>query len=392
MIMNILRVIPSMNPALGGPSQGIRNAIPELRKLKVHNEVVCLDEPGESFLKKESFPVHALGNSKGPWKYSSTLYPWLLENIGRFDSIIVHGLWLYHGYAVMKAVKQYRKLHGGKSEIKVYVMPHGMLDPWFQRAEGRKLKAIRNLIYWRFIEKNIVNDADGLLFTCQEELKLAKTTFRPYSPKRELNVGYGIAAPPVSSQGLIDGFRAFCQLGEDASYLLFISRIDKKKGVDLLLEAYLSLKNENALLPKLVIAGPGLETEYGVEMQKIAFTDKDIVFPGMLTGDLKWGAFYGAEAFILPSHQENFGISVAEALACGKPVLISNQINIWREISSGEGGFVADDTVEGVKYLLRKWTSFTSLQKMQMSENATEVYNKHFAIGPAALQFKNALL
>ena len=75
----------------------------------------------------------------------------------------------------------------------------------------------------------------------------------------------------------------------------------------------------------------------------------------MLTGHAKWGAFYGAEAFILPSHQENFGIAVVEALACGKPVLISKQVNIWHEIIEGGGGLVEEDTTAGTLRLLESW-------------------------------------
>jgi hypothetical protein len=75
----------------------------------------------------------------------------------------------------------------------------------------------------------------------------------------------------------------------------------------------------------------------------------------MLAGDSKWGALYGCEAFVLPSHQENFGIAVVEALACGKPVLISDQVNIWREIVEDGVGMVEGDTEEGVEKLLRRF-------------------------------------
>ena len=67
----------------------------------------------------------------------------------------------------------------------------------------------------------------------------------------------------------------------------------------------------------------------------------------MLKGDLKWGAFYAAEAFVLPSHQENFGVAVVEALACELPVLISDKVNIWPDIAHDEAGIVNADTAEG---------------------------------------------
>ena len=67
----------------------------------------------------------------------------------------------------------------------------------------------------------------------------------------------------------------------------------------------------------------------------------------MLQGDLKWGAFHASDAFVLPSHQENFGIAVAEALGCGLPALISDKVNIWREVEADGAGFVAHGYVEG---------------------------------------------
>ncbi len=83
---------------------------------------------------------------------------------------------------------------------------------------------------------------------------------------------------------------------------------------------------------------------------------------GMLEGDLKWGAFHAADAFVLPSHQENFGIAVVEALACGVPVLISEKANIWPDIDQDKAGIVNPDTAEGT------YQSMTSLLGMQPEE------------------------
>src|SRR5690606_26372536 len=196
-------------------------------------------------------------------------------------------------------------------------------DPWFQRDKSRRLKAFRNEIYWRLTEKKTVNQADGLLFTCHQELLLARETFKGYKPKQELNVGYGIQAPPTYTEKSMPPALA------DKPYWLFLSRIHPKKGVDLLIRAYDELCSQSSGVPDLVIAGPA-DSDYARQMIEIAEDNPKIHFAGMLQGDAKWGALYGCEAFILPSHQENFGIAVVEALACSKPVLISDQVNIWR--------------------------------------------------------------
>lgn len=385
--MKILRVISSMDPSYGGPCQGIRNIIPELEKLGVGNEVVCLNNPEASYLSNDPFPVHALGDSSGPWGYHKGLRVWLRENMERFDAVIIHGLWQYYGYVTYKVWK-------GLVESKrpyLLVMPHGMLDPYFQKAEGRKLKAIRNWLYWKLFEGNILNKSDAVLFTSEVEMQLARRTFRPYFPAKEFNAGYGIALPPSFEHHFQDAFYTLCPECVDKNYLLFLSRIHEKKGVDLLIKAYLKLLAQGRDLPDLVIAGPGLETEFGKNIKKLAEKGVNIHFVGMLHGKAKWGALYGCQAFVLPSHQENFGIAVVEALACGKPVLISDQVNIWREILDSEAGLIGKDTEAGVYSLLTEWLDCSIEKKEKMRANAIQIYNERFAIEAVAQTLKGLL-
>lgn len=403
MRLKLLHIIAGMDPKLGGVSQALRTMIKGVSKLEVYNEVVCLDEPNSSFLQTSPFPIAALGPGKGPWNYSSKTIPWLVKNLVRFDAVIIHGLWLYHGYALRKALKNLRQdSKRNKLRInfpRIYVMPHGMLDPYFQNSPGRKLKALRNWIFWKVIESNVVNEADGVLFTCKEELRLARLPFQPYHPKKESVIGLGVEEPPSFSPYLNEALRDKCPQLNDSPYLLFLSRVNEKKGVDLLIKAYQSVsetkRKAGDAMPKLVIAGPGVETAYGQRMMRLAHGSLEfkssILFPGMLTGDAKWGAIYGCEAFVLPSHQENFGIAVVEALACKKPVLISNQINIWKEIITNDGGIVKDDTLEGTIELLKCWTQLSGENKLTMAQNARNSFEKNFSVIPAAIRFFKAI-
>jgi hypothetical protein len=175
--MKLLRVIASMDPAYGGPCQGIRNIVPTLERLGVQNEVVSMDDPASAYLGKDPFPVHAIGPSRGTWSYTPKLTAWLDDNLHRFDVVLIHGLWLHYGFATSRRVHHFRNgtssTHGRKP-LKLYVMPHGMLDPYFQRAPDRKLKALRNWVYWKLIEGNVINEADGEYYTCEEELQLSR--------------------------------------------------------------------------------------------------------------------------------------------------------------------------------------------------------------------------
>jgi glycosyltransferase involved in cell wall biosynthesis len=105
-----------------------------------------------------------------------------------------------------------------------------------------------------------------------------------------------------------------------------------------------------------------------------------ITWPGMLQGDMKWGAFYAAEAFVLSSHQENFGIAVAEALGCGLPVLISDKVNIWREIKQDGAGIVNTDTVAGTQETLQGWLAMDSAARQKMAQQAKASFMRRFTV------------
>ena len=134
---------------------------------------------------------------------------------------------------------------------------------------------------------------------------------------------------------------------------------------------------------------------YGQRMQQLATQlglDDITVWTGMVSGAEKWGAFRCAEAFALPSHQENFGISVAESLACGVPVLISNQVNIWREIEQDRAGLVGDDTQAATEALLTQWLAMPQAEWQAMRGRAEACFNARFRIDRAADSLIHAML
>jgi glycosyltransferase involved in cell wall biosynthesis len=402
--MRILHVIADLDPEKGGVCQALRTMIAGLEKSDIQSEVVSMVPSDAHFLRNDSFTVHAMGEGIGPWCYNPRLVPWLLNNFSRFDILIIHGLWLFQGYAVKKAMRIYKKEKITDTNTKkilpeLFVMPHGMLDPYFQRATGRRMKSIRNWLYWKLTEGRLCNGADGMLFTCEAERLLAREPFRPYHPRKETVIGLNVEEPiprtDFVSSAFTDRYPA-----AGTGYLLYLGRIHEKKGVDLLIMAYAFItdkyKRLNIPIPKLVIAGPGLESAYGQKIQKLVADRPQIgervIFPGMLTGNAKWGAIYGCEAFVLNSHQENFGISIVEAMACCKPVLISKQVNIWKEIENEKAGLVSTDTLTGTMDLLDRWISMPHKEKNQTGKRARSCFEQYFSTGPAVDRLLNAFL
>jgi glycosyltransferase involved in cell wall biosynthesis len=111
----------------------------------------------------------------------------------------------------------------------------------------------------------------------------------------------------------------------------------------------------------------------------------------MLTGDAKWGALYHCEASVLPSHQENFGISVVESLACGRPVLISDQVNIWREIKSAGAALVRKDTRMETTQLLSDWIRLSKDAKSDMAARSKPCFQKFFSVKSAIQNLLNVI-
>ena len=153
----------------------------------------------------------------------------------------------------------------------------------------------------------------------------------------------------------------------------------------MLIDAFAKIAADDPEL-HLVMAGPD-QQQWSVELQQIAAKadiGSRIHWPGMVTGEAKWGAFYGAEAFILPSHQENFGIAVAEAMACGKPVLLSDKVNIAEEIAADGAGLMELDTPQGTLELLQRWIATSPYDRQQMGERALETFHRRYDLQQTA--------
>lgn len=374
--MKLLHVLSSTNPQYGGPIEGVKQLQVPLNDLGVAVEIASCDTPGAPWHTSEGMVHHALGPAWLSYAYSRRLLPWLRSNASHFDAVIVHGLWRYHGLAVRQAL--------GGSKVPYFVFTHGVLDPWFKRTYP--LKHLKKWLYWPWADYRVLRDARAVIFTCEEERLLARQSFSLYQVN-EAVTAYGTSSPPANGSELAQNFLATHPQLQGKRIALFLSRIHEKKGCDLLLDAFAQLAAQDERL-HLVMAGPdqtGWVAALKAQVEQLGI-GRRVSWLGMLLGDAKWGAFYAAEVFCLPSHQENFGIVVAEALACGKPVLISNKVNIWREVELDDAGFVDTDTAEGTLRSLQRWLALDARDYAAMQERAQACFAQRFHIRRAAEQ------
>jgi glycosyltransferase involved in cell wall biosynthesis len=356
-------------------------------------EVVTLDSTTDPWLSSLPITIHALGSRSAnyrrlkrlvPWLrygFSPSLLLWLRANVQSYDAVVINGLWSFCSLAAWLSLR--------RTLTPYFVFTHGSLDPWFRRRYP--IKHIFKQMFWYLIEFRIMRDATAVLFTAEDEKLLAYNSFVPYQCNPVV-VGYGTRDPPNDAARQIEIFYELYPRLRGRHFLLFLSRIHPKKGCDLLIRAFARHAAMNPGLD-IVIAGPD-PLSWSNELKALA-KDLDVadrlIWTGMLTGDAKWGAYRASDAFILPSHSENFGIVVAEAMACGRPVLITEKINIWREIDSVGAGFVGPDTVDGIDQIISRFFTLTENERTMMGERARAAFLQYFDINKVCAVLLNLM-
>ena len=377
--MRILHVLSTLNPAYGGPVEAVKQLGLYVANLGVQIEVaVCGDRQTDPWISQYPLPVHALGPAIGKkYCYTPRLRPWLEKHGRSYDAWVINAIWQFNSIGTASVAQRMR--------MPYFVYTHGMLDPWSKRAHP--IKHLKKLVYWKLFEQNVLERACAVCFTAEEESRLASTYF-PSSSWNAYVVGSGIAPPPAPNAHAIEALLQRCPEFRGKRLWIFLGRIHPKKGVDLMLKAF------SALEPKkrnthLIVAGPG-DNAYISAMQRLAAdagVAGEVNFTGPLYGESKWAALKISELFILPSHQENFGISVVEALAMGVPVCISDKVNIWREIAAAEAGIVCGDTEPSLLAKLQGWNNLDSAEHAAFSKRAVACFQQNFHVERAARRY-----
>lgn len=365
-------MVQTLDPGAGGVARAVTTISRALVRLGHVVEIVVLDEPASPWLGKIGLKGHALGVGLTSYRYSKNLHPWLLQHGANYDCVIVNGLWQYLSFAAWRRF--------ARTSTPYYVFPHGMLDPWFKRTFP--LKHLKKWLYWPWADYRVLRDARAVIFTSEEERIEARKSFWLYRCRERVSqLGVEDSKPAVGAREIfLENYPAL----KETRMLLFLGRLHPKKGCDLLIDAFAQIENPMDRW-SLVLAGPdqvGWEQELRAQASRLGL--ENVIFTGMLEGEMKRGALETADVFILPSHQENFGMSVAEALAAGLPVLISNRVNIWREIEADHAGYVENDDLAGTKRLIERWSRASENERGAMRQNAHRCFETRFQIDRAA--------
>ena len=341
--MKILHLITNLSPHYGGPVTVCKDMC---RSLANAGEEVTIYTTDLDFPKgrlnvalntgiiQEGYNVWYFPVQFSPYIVSWRLATALHKNINKFDLVHIHGL-----YRFPQAVAAF---FARKYKIPYIIRPYGSLAPvLFHRKKNRFLKRL----YERLIENRNLNSASALHFSCQEEMRLVQ----PLKLKAPgIIVPNGLDFVKYTKLPPYGRFREKHHLG-DIKIILHFGRIHFVKGLDILVKAFAQVARERDDV-RLVLAGPDNEG-YSKQVDnwlKHENVHSKALFTGMLQRDDALEVLRDADIFALPSYTESFGMAVVEAMACGLPVVISDKVNIWREIHEAGAGLVTSCNADEV--------------------------------------------
>jgi glycosyltransferase involved in cell wall biosynthesis len=254
------------------------------------------------------------------FKYAPGLAGWLDSNAASFDCVHVHAVFSHSSIAAGRASRT--------AHVPYVLRPLGSFDSWALRR-----KRVRKALLWRLGVRDLVRGAAAIHCTTDDERRLAEANL---GPLRAVVIPAGLEDVDIGPR-LSDGERA----GD--RYIVTLSRLHPVKGLELLIESFLEIAGDDRQREwRLLIVGDG-EASYVSRLRALAGRHPEgdrVVFKGWLTGTAKIGVLRGASLFALPSHQESFGLSALEALACGVPVVLTEGVNLAPAVRAADAGWV----------------------------------------------------
>lgn len=374
----IIHLVENIDDSYGGPAKSIPSLMSALEVHEFEQYLVSCsvhaDEKNE--LVEQHGIKHITARQLGPSsiRYAPNLKKKLQDLIEVPENTLmhIHNLWNYVPYVAWQ-------IHN-KTGCEYILSPRGSLFPWCMEIGKHR----KNIALW-FFQKQMLLSAKIIHVTSEQE----------YDVLRRLGVNgdieiipNGIALTDFEQLPTRNNALRTLSLPVSTNYILFMSRIDQKKGLDILLRAF--AENASKFTGwNLIIAGPKQDCVYWKECEAIIKKNKmenRIHYLGMVKGKTRLASFAAANIFALPSHSENFGVAILEALAAGLPV-ISTHNTPWIEVNDKNAGIITNANVPSISEALSKLMS-KSEQDLKLCKLAAKKLSLAFSSENAALKMR----
>ena len=365
---HICHVVASINEEVGGPAYSVTHLTQALSEQKIFPHLFTLNyqKVGEQ-LATNGVKLHSY-NATPIARYLRGFQPSAYQHLEQLasteiDLIHNHGLWMFPNIYARQAALVNR--------LPLVISPRGMLESWSLKNSWYK-----KWLAWILYERKNLNSATAFHATSDEELQ----SIRRLGYKQPIAlIPNGITIPSLDnlpSREVLN--QVFPQLS-DKKWLLFLSRLHPKKGIDNLLYVWQSLINQ---FPNwhLIIAGPDL-IGYRAKLESLTTQlglTKQVTFTGMLSGELKIAALSQSNLFVLPTHSENFGIAIAESLAYGVPAITTKGAP-WKDLIEYHCGWWIDDNQKALKEALLEAMKLSDQERQEMGSRGRIMVEKKYS-------------
>lgn len=378
--MKVLHVIPSVSPLRGGPSFAVAGLCRSLaaKGIEVHrastddNGPDRLDVAHERPLLEEGVVCWYFPRQTKFYSVSLPLGRWLNRNVAAYDLIHIHALFSFSTIAAWRAARRWC--------VPYVVTPHGSLGKWGRRYRRPAMKRLSLAL----LERPLLTGAAAIHFASSTESMEAKEVG---VQARTVVIPFGVDLVVEAFNRPKDSAEARAGRSLSTGRVLYLSRIDRKKGLDLMVRAFAQLRNRG-LQATLVVAGQG-DPALLAELKSMASqlgVGQSVEWVGFVEGQEKLSLFGSADVFVLPSYSENFGLAAVEAMASGLPVVITDQVGISREVEQARAGLVVPCRAEALAGALERLLGDSNLRK-RMGEAGRRLCQDSFSRESMASRF-----
>ncbi len=375
--LRVLHVITSLSKSQGGPAVALPLLARALVKTGVDVTIVTTDDdgrgkrltvaPGEPVTTEDGVAVLYFPKQTEFYRFSWGLTRWLWQHVRKFDVVHIHALFTYTSTAAGR-IARWRG-------VPYVVRPLGVLNHWGMENRRRRLKRWST----RLVELPILRGAARIHYTSQQERQEAVAAGAGELPS--VIIPLGIDTASYLDLPKPELFYARFPVAAGRRIVLFLSRIDAKKGLDLLLPAFAEVFRKHPA-SLLVVAGDG-DPEYVAELRaeagRIGLGTDRILWTGFIAGAEKKAALAAATVFVLPSYSENFGIAAAEALAAGVPSILTDQVAIATDAAETDAALVIPCDVHELTAAMDRLLADESV-RARLRANAMRMATERFSL------------